>query len=65
MAESFFATLECELLDRRVFKSKAEARSALFTYELGNTGYALRSLRLVMRGRARAGLCVDQPRFPK
>ena len=32
MAESFFATLECELLDRRVFKSKAEARTALFTY---------------------------------
>lgn len=32
MAESFFATLECELLNRRAFKSKAEARSALFTY---------------------------------
>lgn len=32
MAESFFATLQCELLDRRVFKSKAEARTALFTY---------------------------------
>ena len=25
MAESFFATLECELLDRRSWKSKAEA----------------------------------------
>ena len=32
MAESFFATLECELLDRRVFKTKAEARTALFSY---------------------------------
>ena len=32
MAESFFASLECELLDRRVFKSKQEARVALFTY---------------------------------
>jgi len=32
MAESFFATLECELLDRRSFKSKAEARMALFSY---------------------------------
>jgi putative transposase len=32
MAESFFASLECELLQRRSFKTKAEARSALFTY---------------------------------
>jgi len=32
MAESFFARLECELLNRRSFKSKAEARTALFTY---------------------------------
>ena len=32
MAESFFATLECELLDRRSWKSKAEARTALFTW---------------------------------
>jgi len=32
MAESFFASLECELLDRRSFKSKAEARVALFSY---------------------------------
>jgi putative transposase len=26
MAESFFATLECELIDRRSWPSKAEAR---------------------------------------
>ncbi len=32
MAESFFASLECELLDRRSFKSKAEARTAPFTW---------------------------------
>ena len=32
MAESFFASLECELIDRRSFRSKTEARLALFTY---------------------------------
>ena len=32
MAESFFASLECELIDRRCFKSKTEARLALFTW---------------------------------
>jgi putative transposase len=32
MAESFFATLECELLDRRCFKTHAEARIALFAF---------------------------------
>ncbi len=32
MAESFFASLECELIDRRSFQTKAEARMALFTY---------------------------------
>jgi putative transposase len=32
MAESFFASLECELIDRRSFETKAEARTALFTY---------------------------------
>ncbi len=32
MCESFFATLECELLDRRKFKSKAEARMAIFAF---------------------------------
>jgi putative transposase len=30
MCESFFATLECELLDRRRFTSQAEARVACF-----------------------------------
>ncbi len=32
MCESFFATLECELLDRRRFATKAEARMALFRF---------------------------------
>ncbi len=32
MCESFFATLECELLDRRKFKTKAEARIAIFQF---------------------------------
>ena len=32
MCESFFATLECELLDRRRFRSHAEARIAVFTF---------------------------------
>ena len=30
--ESFFATLECELLDRRKFQTKAEARMAIFQF---------------------------------
>jgi transposase InsO family protein len=32
MCESFFATLECELLDRRSFKTLAEARMAVFEF---------------------------------
>ena len=32
MCESFFATLECELLDRRRFKSQAEARMGIFEF---------------------------------
>ena len=32
MCESFFATLECELLDRRRFMSRAEARMACFSF---------------------------------
>ena len=32
MAESFFATLECELIDRRAFQTQAEARLAIFEY---------------------------------
>jgi len=32
MAESFFATLECELLDRSTFKTHAAARQAVFAF---------------------------------
>lgn len=32
MCESFFATLECELLDRRRFETQAEARMAVFDF---------------------------------
>jgi len=32
MAESFFATLECELLDRRSFRTQAEAKMAIFEW---------------------------------
>ena len=32
MAESFFATLECELIDRRRFRTHAEARQAIFEF---------------------------------
>jgi putative transposase len=32
MCESFFATLECELLDRRRFKTQIEARIAIFEF---------------------------------
>jgi hypothetical protein len=32
MCESFFATLECELLDRCRFKTQAEARHATFAF---------------------------------
>ena len=32
MCESFFATLECELLRRRTFRTQAEARQELFRY---------------------------------
>ena len=32
MAESLFATLECELIDRRSFQTQTEARMAIFEY---------------------------------
>ena len=32
LCESFFATLECELLDRHRFRSQVEARMAVFTF---------------------------------
>ena len=32
MCESFFATLECELIDRRSFKNQAETKLTIFEY---------------------------------
>ena len=32
MAKSFFASLECELIDQRSWKSFAEARMVIFTW---------------------------------
>jgi len=32
LCESFFATLECELIDRRTFRSQADARAAIFRF---------------------------------
>src|SRR6202035_4481918 len=32
LCESFFATLECELLDRRPFRTQVEARMAVFAF---------------------------------
>ncbi len=54
LCESFFATLECELLDRRRFESQAEAKMALFEFIEGwynphrrhsSIGYFTRQLR--------------------
>ena len=35
MCETFFATLECELLDHRRFESQAEAEMAIFEFIVG------------------------------
>lgn len=35
MAESFFTSLECELIDRRAWKNKTEARLWLYSSEPG------------------------------
>ncbi len=32
LAESFFATIECELIDRRRFRNHAETRQAIFEF---------------------------------
>ncbi len=32
MCESFFATLECELIDRSTFRTQAEAKTAMFGF---------------------------------
>ncbi len=37
LCESFFATLECELLDRQRFRTQGEARLAVFDFIDGRT----------------------------
>jgi len=67
MCESFFATLECELLDRRKFQTKAEARMAIFEfiegwYNPGRRHSALGYLSPIdYERRALAGLEVSSP----
>ena len=56
MAESFFATLECELLDRTTLSTHAEARAALFEFIEGVVGFT--ALHLTMC------LICKQPRAP-
>ena len=52
MAESFFATLECELLDKHRFRTRDEARTAVFDFIEGwyNTGRRHSALRLPSLG---------------
>jgi putative transposase len=44
MCESFFATLECELIDRRRFRSRSQARMAVFQFIEGFYNPSRRSL---------------------
>ncbi len=58
MAESFFATLECELLDRTTLSTHAEARAAVFEFVEGWYNTRRRhsaGLRLAARVRTSAG----------
>jgi putative transposase len=65
MAESFFASLECELIDRRIFKTKTEARLAAFTYIEGWYNPRRRHSALGQRSPARfeseLAVLTDQP----
>ncbi len=65
MAESFFSTLEAELLKRRRFASQAEARMACFSYIEGwynpirlHSGLGYRS---PIAYEAEGEMAVDQP----
>ena len=60
MAESFFAALECELLDRRRFKTQAEARIAVF--ELIEGFYNPRRRHYEQRVDRSPSRCDHQPR---
>lgn len=45
ITESFFASLKCELIDRRTFRTRSEAERALFSYIEGFLQPAPPSLR--------------------
>ena len=62
MAESFFATLECELLDRRRFRTQAEARIAVFEFIEGfyNPRRRHSSLRVSVTDQVRVPICRDE-----
>jgi hypothetical protein len=62
MAESFFATLECELLDRRRFKTQVEARIAVFEFIEGFTIRAEDIARVSVTHEVREPICRDVPR---
>ncbi|MBZ4414829.1 IS3 family transposase [Myxococcus sp. XM-1-1-1] len=59
LCESFFASLECELLDRRTFRTHAEARMAVFQYVEG--WYNLRRRRSALGYQSAAN---DEKRYP-
>jgi putative transposase len=61
MAESFFASLECELIDRRSFRSKAEARLAIFTYIEGWSTRAGATARLAIAHRSTTSVPTNPP----
>ena len=58
MCESFFSTLECELLARRRFASQAEAKIACFSYIEG----FYNSVRLHSALNYRSPIAYDQQR---
>ncbi len=69
MCESFFATLECELLDRRRFTSQAEARMACFSFIEGWYNpvrlHSALGYRSPMAFEEAAETATAQPRSPK
>jgi putative transposase len=77
MCESFFATLECELLDRSKFKTQADGRRAVFEFiegwynpwrrhsALGYLSPAAFERRAVENGSEEKGGCGKLPLFPR
>ena len=61
MCESFFATLECELLERRRFASQAQARMAVFDFIEG----FYNPLRLHSALGYRSPVCYERDSMPR